>query len=279
MGRASPGCLAPSRGPARRGQCPSRRPDGAQMLGLARMESKGEAPGALALSSLENPAWSRDPHDGSPKIHSSLKSARAPAGSAWGPHFPSAHPAVPATLPFGASGQQLSGLEQVASPLGPQFPLCDLVLMVLTSGGPRRPGGLNRSQPEITQRWPTPSFRPRQWAPGPASGSALGGFQAQSPRPGLFSKSPDLAREIPGPRSLLAKGGWAFPRRYIAGRLPSQALLPLATEAPEQGGNVRAIRHRETRRGCVWFGSAERGFSRDPQIATENTKGPRDWGR
>lgn len=109
------------------------------------------------------------------------------------PHFLSARPAVPVTLPFGASGQQLSGLEQVASPLGPQFPLCDLVLMVLASGGHRRPGGLNRSQPDITQRWPTPSFHPRQWAPNPASGLALGGFQAQSPRPGLCSKSPDLA--------------------------------------------------------------------------------------
>lgn len=81
MGRASPGCLCSPEGPGTEGSAPLTPTRRSTMLGLARMDSKGEAPGALALSSLENLACSRDPHDGSPKIHSSLKSSRAPAGS------------------------------------------------------------------------------------------------------------------------------------------------------------------------------------------------------
>lgn len=68
----------------------------------------------------------------------SLKPFQAPATVSGGPMFPRMRPADPATLPFRAAKQQLSGLEQVAWPLGPQFPLCDVVLMVHTSGGHKR---------------------------------------------------------------------------------------------------------------------------------------------
>lgn len=85
----------------------------------------------------------------------------------------------------------MSGLEQVAWPLGPQFPLCDAVLMVQHLRGPQKMQEADRPQPEQTAGGPLcnyplappASLLVSRHQARPASGSVLGPLRPRVPSP------------------------------------------------------------------------------------------------